>query len=219
MRLVCAWLAVVVLGPVALLRAQSNAGLIRGRWSITVSVGAASFSGASRETVPSDDRLAFAPYRPTMWGIGLTYGREQVRIGVAARYGQPGLRIRGTPPGVEDQESAALNVLIENAYHLSTFTGSVSTRLRRLQSGPSVRASLGAGIERWAAPGAPIRTIGGGQLGLSVEAALGRGFVAELSGELGFTPASPFRKSDLPEGYEPRSTWRRTLAGGVSWRF
>jgi hypothetical protein len=54
---------------------------------------------------------------------------------------------------------------------------------------------------------------------MTLEVVLTRAFVATLEGELGFTPASPFRKEDLPVGFKLLSAWRRTLAAGVYWRF
>ena len=192
---------------------------LRGNWSLGISVGASSFSGASAEITPSGEGVSFAPYRPTMWGLMLSYGRQGLRAGFAMRYGQPGVRIRGAPSPVPDEEGTPIVLIAENAYHLSTFTGLLSAPLTRLRSGPVLRGSFGLGVERWASPGAPIRTLGATQLGLAAEAALSRAWVAALEGELGWTPASPFRKDELPEGFRARSTWRRSLAGSLVWRF
>lgn len=219
MRLICGWFGLLGLAGVPGLGAQSLAEEIRGRWSLGISIGSAAFSGASRQSAPSEDHPSFTPYGPTMGGLRVGYGRERLRFGITARYGQPGVQIRGVPAPDEGRQGSAVALLIENAYHLSTFTGTVSTRLSQLQRGPSLRASVGVGIERWAAPGAPIRTIGGGQVGLALEADIGGGFVAAAEAEVGFTPASPFRMEELPEGYEPRGTWRKSLAGALAWRF
>jgi len=43
--------------------------------------------------------------------------------------------------------------------------------------------------------------------------------VAEFTGALGYTPRSPFRREDVPEEFRLRSTWRRSIMGGVGWRF
>lgn len=188
-------------------------------WSVGISLGTASFSGASRQADGAEERLSFAPYRPTLWGLAFSYGGDRLRVGLAVRYGEPGIRIRGVPSPLPDEEGTPIVIVVENAYHLSTYTGSITSRLFRLARGPAVRGSLGVALERWAAPGAPVRTIAGGQLGVAAEVALSRAFVAALEGELGWTQASPFRREELPDGFQPRSTWRRSLAGALYWRF
>ena len=107
---------------------------------------------------------------------------------------------------------------MEDAYTVTSVTGSVSTRLVRLGGGPALRSSLGLTLEHWTASGATARTILGPQAGLSLEIGLSAAFTATLEGELGFTPSSPFQAADLPDGFRERSTWRRTLVAGLSWR-
>jgi hypothetical protein len=195
--------------------AQTSVAL-RGQWALGLSVGVSSYSGVTEGTGPGGEADGFTPYRPTMWGIALTCGKERVRVGLTARYGQAGLGIRGVPPAEEGTPSGLL-VIAENAYHVGAHQA--STRLVRLRGGPSLRPSLALNVERWTAPGTPARTTAGGQAGLALEVVLTRALVGTLEGEVGFTPASPFRAADLPEGYRVRSAWRRTLAGGVYWRF
>jgi hypothetical protein len=190
----------------------------RGRWTIGVSIGVSSYSTVSEGKDPEGVTLRFAPYRPTMWGLEATYGGGPVRVGLAARYGQAGIGTRG----LSFQDDGAIPgplLVVDNAYHLAVFTGSLSAHLLRLRGGPSVRPSVGLDLQRWAGAGSPARTILGGQTGLAVEVALTRALLASLEGQLGFTPASPFRKEDLPQGFDQRSAWRRTLAGAVYWRF
>ena len=57
----------------------------------------------------------------------------------------------------------------------------------------------------------------GAQCGLAMEVTLNGALAARADAELGFTPASPFRAGDLPAGFTPRSTWRRSLAVAVVW--
>jgi hypothetical protein len=80
-----------------------------------------------------------------------------------------------------------------------------------------VRAGTGLVLEHWASPGSAARTVAGVQGGLAIEVALTGALAARADAELGFTPASPFRASDLPEGFTPRSTWRRSLAVAAVW--
>ena len=197
--------------------AQTSVAL-RGQWALGISIGVSSFSGVTEGTGPQGEPVGFTPYRPTMWGLTLSRGKDRIRVGVGARYGQAGLGIRGEPAAGEGSASGVL-VIAENAYHLTAFTGALSTRLLRLRGGPALRPSLALNVERWTAPGTPVRTIAGGQAGLALEVVLTRELVGTLEGEVGFTPASPFHGEDLPEGYRARSAWRRTLAGGVYWRF
>lgn len=191
---------------------------LRGRWAAGLSIGVSSFSGVVEGTGPQGEATSFLPYRPTMWGIAVSHGTDQVRIAASARHGQAGLGIRGVPQE-EDGSAPALLVIAEDAYRVTSFTAGPSTQLLRLRGGPSVRGSLALEIQRWTAPGTPARTIAGGQAGLALEVVLTKAFVGTLEGELGFTPASPFNENDLPEGYRLRSAWRRTLGAAVYWRF
>jgi hypothetical protein len=199
--------------------AQRDHEPIKGRWAVSMTLGASTFTGATQGTGPVGEPLAFAPYRPTMWGVGLAYGGDGFRAGLSLEHGQPGIGFRGVPLTESGETLSGVLIVAEDAFKLTTLTASLSQRLLRLRGGPSLRPSLGLVIERWSAPGSPGRTIAGGQAGLALEVMVSRAFSAELSGELGFTPASPFQETDLPEGFHRRSTWRRTLAVGLGWRF
>jgi len=216
MRRILGWLGLLYWAVVSSMEAQANLAL-RGRWALGLSLGVSSFSGVTDGNGPEGEEASFTPYRPTMWGVAVARGGQGLRIGVAARYGEAGLGIRGVPsePGADQ----AVLVIAENVYHVAVFTGGVSAHLLRLRGGPSLRPSLALGVERWAAPGTPPRVIAGVQAGLALEVILTRALVGSLEGELGFTPASPFHAADLPEGYRARSAWRRTLAAGIYWRF
>ncbi len=188
-----------------------------GAWRMVLTVGTSTFNGAAAGTDPSSMDLVFRPYRPTMLGLGVTYGRERARLGLFAKYGQPGLGFRGVPDGA-DGGGAGVLIVVENAFHLASFTASASTQVARLRGGPALRSSLGITLERWSAPGTPIRTLVGPQAGVGLEFSLTGSLVATIDGELGFTPGSPFQVEDLPEGFRLRSTWRRTLQAGLSLR-
>jgi hypothetical protein len=190
-----------------------------GRWALGVSLGVSSFSGVSEGTGENGERLSFTPYRPTMWGIAAAYGARAIRGGLTVRYGQAGLGIRGSPLLDDGEPSPPVLIIAENTYHVSAITAGLSTQLLRLRGGPFLRPSVAFAIEHWTAPGTPARTIAGGQAGLALEIILTRALVGTVEGELGLTPASPFRAEDLPEGYRLRSAWRRTLSAGVYWRF
>ncbi len=186
-----------------------------GAWRVGLTLGTSTFNGAAAGTDESGASLVFRPYRPTMGGVSLTYGRERIRVGVSAKYGQPGLGFRGVPNG---GDVTSVLIVAESAFNLLSFTASVGTRIARLRGGPALRSSLGLTLERWSAPGTPNRTLLGPQAGLALEFALTGALMASIDGELGYTPGSPFQVEDLPEGFRLRSTWRRTLQAGLSYR-
>lgn len=189
-----------------------------GRLALELTVGTSSFSGGAGGQGESGETLSFTPHRPTMVGLAASWGRESLRFEGAARYGEPGLALRGVPQAGVDGTGQQLVLVAENAFHLGSFFAGVSARLGRLRGGPTLRASLAFTLERWSAPDTPTRSIAGGQAGLAMEVALTGSLTARLTGEVGLTPASPFRAEELPEGFEPERTWRRSLNVGVAWR-
>jgi hypothetical protein len=121
------------------------------------------------------------------------------------------------PPGNADSPGGVL-IVSENAFRVASFSAGASLPWLRLREGPVFRAAVALTLERWSAPGSAARTVAGVQAGLALEVALGSSLSARAEAELGFTPASPFRPSDLPDGVTTRSTWRRSLAvAGVWW--
>jgi hypothetical protein len=150
-----------------------------------------------------------------MWGISLSYGTEKLRVGLDAAYGQPGLALRGTPAATPGATGDALLIVADNAFKLAAFAATVSPRLKQFSTGPALRSSLGLLLERWSSPGSPTQTLLGGQVGLALEVPLTRSLSGSLNGEIGFTPGSPFHDQVVPEGFKPRSTWRRGLSGGL----
>lgn len=188
-----------------------------GAWRLGLTVGTSTFNGAAVTTDESGANLVFRPYRPTMFGLHLTRGRERTRLGLSVKYGQPGLGFRGQPDAADGNATGVL-IVAEDAFNLASVSASVGTRIATLRGGPSLRSSLGISIEHWSAPGTPSRTLLGPLAGLALEFALSGSLFAHLDGELGFTPGSPFHVEDLPEGFRLRSTWRRTLQAGLSLR-
>ena len=187
-----------------------------GQFSVGLSVGTASFSGASRDDRNLEE-VRFLPYRPTSFGVLVGWGREGARLEGSARYGEPGLALRGVPLADADAPPAGVLIVSENAFRLASFTGGASLGLLRLRGGPLVRAGAALVLERWSSPGSEARTVAGVQGSLAIEVALTDALSARADAELGFTPASPFRAGDLPAGFTPRSTWRRGLAVAVVW--
>lgn len=193
---------------------QSPSSKRGGALRVALTVGTSTFNGATAAADQSGVDQVFRPYRPTMVGFGVTYGRERARLGLFARYGRPGLGFRG----VDDGGAAGLLIVAESAFNLASFTAAASTRIAEFRGGPVLRSSLGITYERWTAPDTPSRTLVGPQAGLSLEFGLTGALIATVDGEIGFTPGSPFRVEDLAEGFRLRSTWRRTLQAGLSLR-
>lgn len=191
-------------------------GALVGQLSVGLSVGTANFSGAARSGGNSEE-IQFFPYRPTTFGVAVAWGGSSLRLEASARYGEPGLALRGAPPANPDQRSGSVLIVSENAFRMASFSGGGSVPILRHPDGPLLRAGVALVLERWSSPGSAPRTVAGGQGGLAMEVALGSALAARAEAELGFTPASPFRASDVPEGFSPRSTWRRSLAVAVVW--
>lgn len=191
-------------------------GPVAGQLSVGLSVGTASFSGAARGA-PDAGEVRFLPYRPTNFGVLVGWGREEFRLESSARYGEPGLALQGVPLAEAEEAPGRVLIVSENALRLASFTGGASLPVLRLRGGPVIRGGAALVLERWSAPGSPGRTVAGVQGGLTLEVALNGALAARADAELGFTPASPFRAADLPEGFTPRSTWRRSLGVAVVW--
>jgi len=214
--LVPAWIACLAFGILTPAAAQTPGTPRQGKLSLGISIGTSAFSGAARGTGDGGEQLLFIPYRPTMFGLGIGYGADALRLEATARVGEPGLAVRGADlPDVGDE---GLLIVIENAFRVLAFTGGASSRLGRLRGGPAFRASVAALVEQWTSPDTPARTVVGGEVGLTMEVTLTGSLAARAEGTLGFTPASPFRSEDLPEGFRQSRTWRRSLGVGVNWR-
>lgn len=216
--LVPGWIAFLSLGILTPATAQSPEALRQGKLSVGLSIGTTVFSGAARGTGDLGEPLVFTPHRPTMLGVGVSYGRGRLRLEASARVGEPGLAIRGVPVFNESVAGKGVLIIVENAFRVRSFSAGASARLVRLRGGPVLRFSAETILERWSAPDEPVRTIAGGQAGLAMEVALTGSLAARAEGSLGLTPASPFRQEDLPAGFRQSGTWRRTLGVGVSWR-
>jgi len=192
-------------------------GSLAGQLSLGLSVGTASFSGAARAGGNPEEVVRFLPYRPTSFGLLVGWGHEALRLEGSARYGEPGLALRGVTLSDAVQSPGSVLIVSENAFRLVSFAGGASLRLLRLREGPVVRAGAALVLERWSSPGSEPRTLAGAQGSLALELALTGALSARGEAELGFTPASPFRAGDLPDGFTPRSTWRRSLAIALVW--
>jgi hypothetical protein len=133
---------------------------------VSLTVGTSTFNGAAAGGDQEASDLVFRPFRPTMFGLTLSHGRERLRLGLSAKYGQPGLGFRGQS---EEDDAESLLIVLEDAFTLTTFTASAGTRLLTLRGGPTVRSTVGLTLERWSASGTPTRVRVGPQAGLGLE--------------------------------------------------
>lgn len=215
--LVPAWMVFLGAGLAPHAAAQIPAARGQVALSLGVSIGTSVFSGAARGAGDRGEQLLFIPYRPTMFGVTIGYGGEPFRLEATASLGEPGLAVRGA--GVPQQAgSEGVLIVIENAFRVRTLSLGASIPLWHLRGGPVLRAAGAVLVERWTSPDTPARTVAGGQAGLSMEVVLTGSLSARAEGVAGFTPASPFRQADLPPGFRPTGTWRKSLGVGVSWK-
>ncbi|NOT07662.1 MAG: hypothetical protein HOP28_05565 [Gemmatimonadales bacterium] len=205
-----------------MVQAQPAPGGHQKKWLVGLSVGTFTFDGAAKGRSDTGEPLTFVPHRPTMSGLLIGFGGERSRLTLSVRTGQAGLRLRGVPSAeVAEAEAPAPGIVLifEDAFALGEFTVSASRVLTRLKGGPALRPSLGVTLQRWSAPDMPARSVWGGQAGLGLEMQVIGSWVASFEVEAAYTSDSPFRRQDLPEGFAIRSTWRRSLAVAVGWRF
>jgi len=219
MRRISGWMTLTLLLWTTPGVSQSTAPLVRGRWAIGLSLGMSSFTPATEGKDPDGRTIQFSAYRPTMWGVAIAFGKQRSRLEASVRVGTAGLGARGATIGDGEEPAQGALVVVDGAYDLMSFALGGSTRLLRLRGGPALRPSLALDLERWTGVGSPTRSVLAGQAGLTLEFALTRAFVGTLEGELGYSPASPFRKEDVPQDFVRHGVWRRTLAGGFYWRF
>jgi hypothetical protein len=211
MRRIHSWMTALAFIPVTAAGAQSGQSSLRAG----LSVATIAFRGATEPVEDRSDNLTALPFRPTMWGITLAYGAAGMRVRLTAAYGQPGLMLRGNPAATPDEAGEALLIIADNVFKLSAGSATISIPVKQFSAGPSLRPSLGLLLERWSSPGAQAQTIVGGQAGLLLEVPLTRSLSGSVTGDVGYTPSSPFKEEGVPQGFKTRSTWRRTLSGGV----
>jgi len=208
------WMAVWLLVPLRAGTAQDASAAFR----VGVSIGSVSYAGATRTVENRPDDPTARPHHPTMWGLTVSRGARGARLQASLAWGQAGLAVRGNPEATEDGSGSALQIVVDNVFRVTAISAGISAPLKRFSAGPVLRPSLGLLLERWASPGAPTQSLLGAESGLALEVPLSRSFSGVFGVVVGYTPGSPFREEGVPEGFITRSTWRRTLSGGVMLR-
>ena len=188
------------LAAAAPVRGQTN------RWRLALETGEIRFGGSSVDT-SSDSSGAFRPFRPATLGIRIERGRGRLAIGLGVIYGQ-------ADPALVGPDATVIGY--GGPLRLLELAPAVSWRITSLGAGGLF---LGGGpvIDRWSWSEGPTRWRLGGEMSATVEAALGAS--AALLARVGVArTASIFEATDLPQEFETRPSWRRSIALGLTLR-
>lgn len=176
------------------------------RWAAALHIGADRFWGGSVDQSP--EHLSFRPYRPTTFAASLDRRGHKVGVGLRLGYASAAMALEGTGAvaGVSD---------IFTIYSLAP---SLSYVVATLGSGNSLLVAAGPLLELWDIADLDSRTRIGGQTSIALAVPLSRRLGATLSGGIAVI-SSPFDDGELPPEYTLRALWRRSLAGGLEYRF
>jgi hypothetical protein len=175
------------------------------QWRVSVEVGADRFWGGSIETTP--DQRSFRPYRPTVVGLGLERRMTSVGIGVRLRYVDAAIALVG--------EGAA--VAVNGVFDIYGISPEITYRLARVGGNNELLVHAGPLIEAWSIIDEGTDVHLGVQGGLSLRVPLGGRFAGSLTLGGAVSP-SPFKPEQLEQNYEPRTLWRRGVAGRLEYR-
>ena len=181
-------------------RGQTN------RWRLALETGEIRFGGSSVDT-SSDQSGAIRPCRPATLGLRIERGLDRLGIGIGVMYGQADPALVG-PDATVIGYGGALR-LLELAPALSWRIASLGAGGLYLGGGPV--------IDRWSWSEGPTRWRAGGEVSATVEAPLG-GAAALLARAGVVRTASIFEPADLPQEFDLRPSWRRSIALGLTLR-
>ena len=172
------------------------------RWRLALEAGEIRFGGSSVDT-SSDSSGAFRPFRPATLGLRIERGLDRLGVGIGVMYGE-------ADPALVGRDATVIGY--GGALQLLELAPAVSWRLTSLGAGGLY---LGGGpvIDRWSWSEGPTRMRVGGEISATGAAPLGG--AAALVARAGRT-ASIFEAADLPEEFELRPSWRRSIALGVT---
>ena len=174
------------------------------RWRLALEAGEIRFGGSSVDT-SSDSSGAFRPFRPATLGLRIERGLDRLGVGIGVMYGE-------ADPALVGRDATVIGY--GGALQLLELAPAVSWRLTSLGAGGLY---LGGGpvIDRWSWSEGPTRWRVGGEISATVAAPLcGAAALVSRAG-VGRT-ASIFEAADLPEEFELRPSWRRSIALGVT---
>ena len=181
-------------------RGQTN------RWHMALEAGEIRFGGSSVDT-SSDSSGAFRPFRPATLGLRIERSLSRLGIGIGVLYGQ-------ADPALIGRDATVIGY--GGPLRLLELAPAVSWRLTTLGAG-GLYVAGGPVVDRWSWAEGPTRWRFGGEVSATVEAPLGGSAALVARGGVGRTP-SIFERTDLPEEFELRPSWRRSIALGVTLR-
>ena len=181
-------------------RGQTN------RWHVALEAGEIRIGGSSVDT-SSDSTGAFRPFRPATLGLRIERGLNRLGIGIGLLYGQ-------ADPALIGRDATVIGY--GGPLRLLELAPAVSWRLTGIGAG-AVYLAGGPVFDRWSWAEGPTRWRFGGEVSATLEAPLGGNAALVARGGVGRT-ASVFERADLPEDFELRPSWRRSIALGVMLR-
>jgi hypothetical protein len=193
----------VVVSSVLLLAGLVSRG--QAQWTLSAGLRAPRFSGGAEEVATG---RSLRPYRPTQLEVAI--GRRAGRAGV-------GLRVSYASSSLALEGSDGL-AAVKDALSYCGFQPELTVRLARLGPQGFIHLYGGPLIELWKLPDASSRARAGVPAGAGLEMDLGGRWSGLLRAGGAVTPKSPFTRADLDPSLEPRTLWRREVAGAVALR-
>ncbi|MGH7524619.1 MAG: hypothetical protein ACREK8_09955 [Gemmatimonadales bacterium] len=187
-----------LLFPLAALNAQ---------WRVAAMAGSADSRGDARNE-DDPDQPEFHAERPVTLALALGHEQGRWRINLEARRTTADL----------SEVSHSVGVTTYGAFSAWGAALEFQARLAGSSAGPAAWAGLGAGLDRWSLDGARARWREVARGSIAGEFPMGRGWRFLVRGEASAGP-SLFIKTELPEGFTPRMTWRTGITLGVAREF
>ena len=178
---------------------------LQGQWSLSGGIRAPRFAGGA---VESASGRSLRPYRPTMFEVGLEQERGRVGVGLRLHYASSSLALEG-----HDGIAA-----VKDALSVYGAQPEVSIRLAQVGQEGVLRLYGGPLLEIWDLRDDVSHTRLGIAAALALEVSFGRRWAGAVRAGGAVTPSSPFTEADLESSFQPRTLWRRELAGSLRYR-
>jgi hypothetical protein len=175
------------------------------QWSVALEATASYYDGASRDTAA--DPISVRPHHATSFGLRLERCFGQVGVGVTAALAGPDVIA----------ENSSAGAVVKDALGLFEIAPEATVLVGRTQSGVAVRFHAGPLLDVWTPEGADARTRVGGHAGLALEWPLSTRFAGSVRAGVALT-SSLFNEGELPDGFELRAMWRRSVSLAVRYR-
>jgi hypothetical protein len=176
-----------------------------GQWAIGFEVGSDRFWGSSAET--ADPHRSFRPYRPTRLGLGLE--RRGERFGAALR-----LHYAGASLALEGGDAA---VVVKGVFKHYQASPELVYRIATLGAANDLWLHAGPVFDLWSVEGEDSQLRAGIQGAVSLRVPFGGRVAGSLTAGAAVT-ASPLSEEQIPDGYERRALWRRSVAAGLEYQ-